>query len=157
VPEIWHVSAMSMVRVQLADPPDPTAKAAAGGALYAYNVARTGIDDRQPIAAVAIDSASGAVLGGLWGRTEIGLLFLDMFFLPENLRGQGIGTQLLGEVEREACRRGCRRAVVETSNFQAPAFYLRHGYQELGRVAFTLPGAARVFLSKEFTGSPTAS
>jgi GNAT superfamily N-acetyltransferase len=154
VPEIWHALAMTTVRVQLANPPDPTAKAAAGDALYAYNVAHTGIDDRQPIAAVAIDSTRGAVLGGLWGRTELGLLFLDMFFLPDNLRGQGIGTQLLEEVEREACRRGCRRAVVETSSFQAPAFYLRHGYQELGRVAFTLPGQARVFLRKEFTGLP---
>jgi GNAT superfamily N-acetyltransferase len=77
--------------------------------------------------------------------------------MPDNLRGQGVGTQLLKEVEREECRRGCRRAVVETSSFQAPAFYLRHGYQEFGRVAFILPGAARVFLSKEFTGSPTAN
>jgi GNAT superfamily N-acetyltransferase len=148
---------MTTVRVQLADPPVPAAKAAAGDALYAYNVAHTGIDDRRQIAALAIDSASGAVLGGLWGRTEIGLLFLDMFFLPDNLRGQGIGSQLLEEVESEAFRRGCCRAVVETSSFQAPGFYLRHGYQEFGRVAFAVPGEARVFLRKELTGPPSPS
>jgi hypothetical protein len=36
------------------------------------------------------------------GRTEMGLLFLNMFFLPEHLRGGGIGSRLLEEVETEA-------------------------------------------------------
>jgi ribosomal protein S18 acetylase RimI-like enzyme len=53
------------------------------------------------------------------------------------------------QVEEEARRRGCRRAVVETSTFQAPAFYKRHGYEEFGRVPFALEGEARIFLRKE--------
>lgn len=40
--------------------------------------------------------------------------------------------------------------MVETSSFQAPGFYLRHGYVEFGRVPFCVPGQARVFLSKSF-------
>jgi GNAT superfamily N-acetyltransferase len=137
--------------IRLTDPPDPAAKAAAGKALYAYNVAETDIDDRRPIGCVATDPVSGDVIGGLWGRTEIGLLFLDMFFLPETLRGSGVGSRLLETVETEARRRGCRRAVVETSSFQAPGFYLRHGYEEFGRVAFAAADHARVFLRKELT------
>ena len=136
--------------VHLADPPDPVAKEAAGQALYAYNVAQTGVEDRQPIGCIATDPASGEVVGGLWGRTELGLLFLDMFFLPEALRGSGVGSRLLEQVETEARRRGCRRAVVETSSFQAPDFYRRHGYEEFGRVAFAVPDHARIFLRKEF-------
>ncbi len=136
--------------VQLTEPPDPAAKAAAGKALYAYNVAATGVEDRRPIGCVATDPDTGEIVGGLWGRTEIGLLFLDMFFLPESVRGSGIGRRLLEKVESEARRRGCRRAVVETSSFQAPGFYLRHGYREFGRVAFAVADHARVFLSKEF-------
>lgn len=136
--------------IQLTDPPDPAAKAAAGKALYAYNVAQTGVDDRRPIGCVALDPTSGEVVGGLWGRTEMGLLFLDMFFLPESLRGSGTGSRLLAEVETEARRRGCRRAVVETSSFQAPGFYLAHGYREFGRVAFAVADHARIFLDKEF-------
>lgn len=130
--------------------PDPVAKDAAGTALYDYNLALTDIADRRPIAAIAADPDSGAVLGGLWGRTELGLLFLDMFFLPETLRGQDLGSRLLDQVEAEAQRRSCRRAVVETSSFQAPGFYLRHGYTEFGRVPFDVPGQARVFFSKTF-------
>ena len=135
--------------IQLTDPPNPAAEATAGKALYACNVAETGIDDRQPIGCVARDPATGEAIGGLWGRTEMGLLFLDMFFLPEFLRGSGIGGRLLEEVEAEARRRGCRRAVVETSSFQAPGFYLRHGYMEFGHVNFTVADHARVFMTKE--------
>jgi GNAT superfamily N-acetyltransferase len=131
--------------------PDPADKAAAGAALYEFNVEQTGVADRQPIASVATDPETAEPLGGLWGRTEMGVLFLDMFFLPEELRGRDLGSRMLEQVEAEARRRGCRRAVVETSSFQAPGFYMRHGYVEFGRVAFTIDGHARVFLRKEFT------
>ena len=93
-------------------------------------------------------SCTGAVVGGLWGRTELGLLFLDMFHLPASLRGQGVGGELLALVEDEARRRGCRNAVVETSTFQVPGFHERHGYAEFGRVPFGVGDHAQVFLSK---------
>ncbi|MBV8450140.1 MAG: GNAT family N-acetyltransferase [Hyphomicrobiales bacterium] len=128
---------------------DQDGKAAAAAALYRYNVARTGIADRLPIGAQLSDRASGEVLGGLWGRTELGLLFLDMFFLAEHVRGRAQGSRLLLAVEQEARRRGCKRATVETSSFQAPGFYERHGYEEFGRVEFDLPSHARVFLRKK--------
>jgi GNAT superfamily N-acetyltransferase len=82
------------------------------------------------------------------GKTELGLLFLDMFFLEQVVRGKTQGGRLLSIVEEEARRRGCERAVVETSSFQAPGFYERHGYKEFGRVEFGLPGHARVLLRK---------
>jgi GNAT superfamily N-acetyltransferase len=134
--------------ISLSDVPSQEQKAAAAESLYRYNVDRTGVDDRRPIAATASDPGDGTVIGGLWGRTEMGLLFLDMFFLPADVRGLGLGGRLLELVEEEACRRGCGHAVVETSSFQAPEFYLRHGYLEFGRVPFTAPGQARVFLQK---------
>jgi GNAT superfamily N-acetyltransferase len=133
----------------LLDTPDEEAKTAAGAALYRYNVETTGIADRLPIGARATDPGTGDFMGGLWGRTELGVLFLDMFFVPETLRGYQIGSRLLSAVEEEARRRGCRRAVVETSSFQAPGFYERHGYVEFGRVDLTVPGLARIFLRKE--------
>jgi len=127
---------------------DEAAKAAAAEALYRYNIVATGVDDRVPIGAVLSDG-SGNALGGLWGRTELGLLFLDMFFVPAHLRGRSYGARLLAAVEEAARRRGCRRAVVETSSFQAPGFYVRHGYAEFGRIPFAIDGQARVFLHKQ--------
>ena len=134
--------------VILSEGGEPDAKEMAGSALYRHNVTQTGLADRRPIAAVAKDPATGETVGGLWGRTELGLLFLDMFFLPEPARGRSVGSQLLELVQAEAKRRGCQHSVVETSTFQAPSFYLRHGYEEFGRVPFTVPGAARVFFRK---------
>jgi GNAT superfamily N-acetyltransferase len=99
--------------------PDHEAKAAAAAALYRHNVESTGIADRTPIGAKLSDPRSGEVLGGLWGRTELGLLFLDMLFLAQHMRGHAYGSRLLLAVENEARRRGCKRAVVETSSFQA--------------------------------------
>ena len=134
--------------VTLVHTPDQDAEAAAGAALYRHNVEETGIADRAPIGARLTDPATGEVLGGLWGRTELGLLFLSVFVLPEAIRGRSLGGQLLSAVEKEAKRRGCKRAVVETSTFQAPGFYERHGYEEFGRVEFGIPGHARVWLHK---------
>lgn len=135
-----------LVRLTSAGSSDEKERAAA--ALYRYNVERTRVADRTPIGA-ELTNSSGKVFGGLWGRTELGVLFLAMFFLPPHLRGLSYGRRLLGAVEEEARRRGCKRAVVETSSFQAPGFYRRRGYEEFGRVNFTLPGHARVFLRKE--------
>ena len=139
--------------ISLVGTPDQEAKTEAGAALYRYNVEQTGVADRTPIGAKLSDPASGKMLGGLWGRTELGLLFLDMFFLPETVRGQSHGGRLLSAIEQEARKRGCKQAVVETSSFQAPGFYKRHGYEEFGRVAFALPGHARIFLSKTLDAS----
>jgi GNAT superfamily N-acetyltransferase len=135
--------------VTASDGPDRAAKDAAAIALYRYNIEATGIDDRRPIGATVAAPPGGRILGGLWGRTELGVLFLDMLFVAEELRGEGLGARLLAAVEEEARRRGCLRAVVETSSFQAPAFYEQHGYREFGRVEFAPPGLARIFLSKE--------
>ncbi|MDG4876145.1 GNAT family N-acetyltransferase [Mesorhizobium sp. WSM4935] len=127
---------------------DEAAKAEAAAALYRYNVAATGVDDRAPVGAVLCDG-SGKAIGGLWGRTELGLLFLDMLFVPAHLRGRSFGARLLAAVEEAARRRGCRGAVVETSSFQAPGFYARHGYAEFGRIPFAIDGQARVFFRKQ--------
>ncbi len=134
--------------IALVDTSNEEAQAKAGAALYQYDIEKTGVADRRPIGAELSDSISGEVLGGLWGQTELGLLFLNMFFLPEDIRGQSLGERLLSTIEEEAIKRGCRRAVVETSSFQAPDFYKRHGYKEFGQVEFGLPGHARVFLRK---------
>lgn len=54
---------------------------------------------------------------------------MDIFWLHEDLRGQGYGTQLLQMAEQEAIARGCHQAHLDTFEFQAPGFYEKHGYQ----------------------------
>src|SRR5207248_8258169 len=87
-------------------------------------------------------------VGGLTGRTSLGLLFIDLFFLPDDLRGDGLGSRLLRLAEDEARHRGCVGAVLYTISFQAPGFYERHGYRVLGTVPCLPPGTSRIFMTK---------
>jgi GNAT superfamily N-acetyltransferase len=95
------------------------------------------------------DAQTHRTLGGVTGRTSLGLMFLDVFFLPEALRGSGLGSQVLAMAEAEAKRRGCRAAVLYTISFQAPEFYRKHGWRQFGAIPCDPPGTSRIFFSKQ--------
>jgi GNAT superfamily N-acetyltransferase len=133
----------------LTDAPDAQAKAILGEGIAAFNEERAGYWDRRALAVLVHDTDGKAVIGGLLGRTALGLLFIDIFFLPESLRGRGVGSRIVRLAEEEAIRRGCRAAVLYTITFQAPGFYERLGYRVFGRIPCDPPGTARVFMSKE--------
>jgi GNAT superfamily N-acetyltransferase len=113
-----------------------------------FNALKAGYRDWRPLAALARDPDTGERLGGMIGRTSYGLLFIDLVFLPETLRGHDVGSRLLRMMEDEAHGRGCRSGFLLTITFQAPGFYERHGWSEFGRIACDPPGTARVFMTK---------
>ena len=84
------------------------------------------------------------------GRTSLGLLFIDIVFLPAALRARDVGTRMMEMAEAEARRRGCRASVLYTISFQAPGFYQRLGWRVFGDIACEPPGTSRVFMTKEF-------
>jgi len=127
---------------------DPRAEAAVTEGLAAFNASRFRPADTATLDVLVRDDNSGEPVGGLLGHTSYGLFFLDLFCLPEALRGSGFGTRIMRVAEDEAQRRGCTAAVVYTVTFQAPAFYERHGYRRFGEVACPPDGATRIFLSK---------
>lgn len=92
---------------------------------------------------------TGEVAGGALGRSSLGLLFLELFFLPEALRGAGLGAEVLRNFEEEGRRRGCRSAVLYTISFQAPGFYERNGWRRFGEIPCDPPGTSRIFMTKE--------
>ena len=129
------------------DSPSAQAEEVIAESLGRFNAENAGYRDARPLAVLVSDPDSKAVVGGLLGRTTLGLLFIDLFFLPASMRKHGLGSRIMQQAEDEARRRGCRKAVVITINFQAPAFYQRHGYRTFGEVD-CLPGVSRIFLSK---------
>ncbi len=138
------------------DSPMPADLAVISDALDRFNTERTGIDDRRPLAVLVRDPRTHQVIGGLTGRTSLGLFFVDLFFLPPGLRGSGLGGEILRQAENEARARGCRSAVLYTITFQAPGFYRKQGWRLLAEVPCDPPGASRVFMTKELaaeTGS----
>jgi GNAT superfamily N-acetyltransferase len=136
--------------ITLSDTPDPRLKAVLEDGLAAYNAEHTGRRDYRPLAVSAHDPENAELVGGLLGRTSLGLFFLDLFYLPERMRHGGIGSAMLRMAEIEAARRGCRAATLITVNFQAPEFYARHGWEEFGRIA-SAPGVERIFMRKNLT------
>jgi GNAT superfamily N-acetyltransferase len=133
---------------------DPNARALIGERLDAFNRQRAGTWDSSPLDVILLDSAR-AVIGGLVGRTSLGVLFVDYLFVPDTLRGRGCGSHVLELAECEAIRRGCKTAVLFTMAIQAPAFYEKRGYQTFGHIDCAPPGNARVFMQKEL--QPRAS
>ncbi len=131
---------------------DPDAEAIIGDGLNAYNDAIVGYADRTPLNVLVCDGTDGPVIGGISGRTSLGLLFIDLVYLPDAARGQDIGTWMMAMVEDEARRRGCRSGVLYTISFQAPGFYQRLGWTVFGEVPCDPPGTSRVFLRKDFAG-----
>ena len=138
-----------MVELIVTDAPTPAQTATISDALDHFNLEATGIDDRNPLAVLVYDPGTSQVIGGLAGRTSLGLFFIDLFFLPPELRGEGLGTEILRRAEDEARARGCRTAVLYTISFQAPDFYRKQGWTSFGEVPCDPLGTSRVFLTKE--------
>ncbi|WP_322046003.1 GNAT family N-acetyltransferase [Paraburkholderia sp. J67] len=139
---------MDTAELIVTDKVDETIEKIIGGGLNRFNDDHVGYGDRRPLAVLVRDPDTEEIVGGASGKTSLGLLFLDLFFLPPALRGQGIGTEVLGKFEEEGRRRGCQSAVVYTISFQAPDFYVRHGWTIFGKIPCDPPGTHRVFLSK---------
>ena len=134
--------------VTLTDAPTPDAETTIGEGLAGFSASRAGYRDSRKLAIVVTDADTGKVIGGLTGRTSYGLLFIDIFFLPESLRGHGLGGRILQMAEAEARARGCITSMLYTISFQAPEFYEKHGYRVFGRVECLPPGTSRIFLTK---------
>jgi GNAT superfamily N-acetyltransferase len=118
--------------------------------LVAYNTQQTGTDDYRPLVLMVQDE-NGNVVGGLWGRTAFEWLFVELLFVPDVLRGRGVGAELMSRAESEAIARGCHSAWLDTFEFQARGFYERLGYSCFGELNDYPPGFARYFMKKALT------
>jgi GNAT superfamily N-acetyltransferase len=136
-------------RVTLTDSPDDAAQEAIESGLARYNAEQAGLADARPLAVLISDPATGRTVGGLRGRTSLGLLFVDRVFIPAHLRGDGLGRRLLTRAEDEGRRRGCVASVLYTISFQAPEFYERHEYRRFGTIDCQPPGTRRIFMTKQ--------
>lgn len=141
----------------LTDAPDARAEAAIEDGLTGYNKEQAGFANARALAVLLRHPETGQVAGGLLGRTTYGLLFIDLVFLPEWARGKGVGHRVLAMAEEEARQRGCTTAVLYTITFQAPGFYARHGYRELGRIECDPPGHTRICMTKRLVATASAT
>ncbi|MFJ3298823.1 GNAT family N-acetyltransferase [Streptomyces bacillaris] len=111
----------------------------------------TPAEHEVPLEVWALDR-DGALAGGLTGRTWAYWLHVDLLWVDARHRGSGLGSRLLAEAERVArTERACTRSRLETWDFQAPEFYRKQGYEEIGRVEDYPPGVTEFILTKRLT------
>ena len=118
-------------------------------ALNQFNCAHVGDDGHTPLNLIEYD-ADGTIIGGLLGGTYWGWMYIDIFWVREDHRRQGIGSRLLTEAEKEAVRRGCHHVHVDTMSWQAPMFYQKHGYEVIGVLPDIPRGNQKYLLMKAF-------
>ncbi|WLI88162.1 GNAT family N-acetyltransferase [Massilia sp. R2A-15] len=141
---------MSDYKVTLEAEPNPADMQALVKGLTAFNASQTNGDNPDYLLATVRDG-EGNLIGGLLGATYLGWLTIQIVWLDEPARGHGHGTALLEIAEREAVRRGCPRAFVETLSFQALPFYEKCGYTVFSRLPDFPPGGARYTLTKQLS------
>ena len=134
--------------VGLESDPAPSVRSAILVPLLAFNESAGG-PEGSGVLAVTVRDRAGAVVGGLWGRTGYGFLFVELLAVGP-AKGTGLGRRVMGIAEAEARRRGLLGMWLDTYTFQAPGFYLKLGFVECGRITGFPPGHDRVFYVKRF-------
>jgi GNAT superfamily N-acetyltransferase len=135
--------------ITVPDELDPADVAVITDGLGAYDFSQIGYRDFRRLAVFVRDAQTGKVVGGLYGRSEFGLVYVDWLFLPENLRGARIGSRVLAMAEEEGRRRGCTRIALATLSVQAPGFYKKQGYDVAATIDCDPPGLTRYYMMKK--------
>ena len=138
-------------RLTVEDEPDEADVDVLPYALEAYNEGRwPDHPPWQPLAIFLRDEAQ--IVAGLAGETYCGWLFVKYLWVSDELRGRGIGRELMARAEARARELGCHSAWLDTFSFQARGFYEKLGYEEFGRLDYP-PDHHRHFLRKRLTPS----
>ncbi|KTD46196.1 GNAT family N-acetyltransferase [Legionella quateirensis] len=109
-----------------------------------YNVIKKGIIDfnspyfgskpSQPFNIYIIDSRSD-VIAGLTGFYKGKYARVDLFWVHEHFRNQGLGKKLFFKLEQFSKMKGCLYIQLDTFDFQARPFYEKLGFECVGTIS----------------------
>jgi GNAT superfamily N-acetyltransferase len=136
------------VRRELTGHPPSDAYQKILGPMRIYNEGVVGSANACTLAILLRDAATDEIVGGLWANALWGSFYVALLFVPEALRGTGLGASLMRQAEEEAIRRGCREMWTDTFAFQARPFYEKLGFTVFGQLDGPAPVFPRFFLRK---------
>ena len=94
-----------------------------------------GFKDEEELICKKIADKDGNIIAGCVAYIyQWGCLYVDDLWVDEKYRRQELGSNLLQTVEEEARNRGCYISYLDTGDFQAKPFYLKHGYTIFGTI-----------------------
>ncbi len=119
--------------------------------LVEYNLSRVPATQDELFESVSrkvVDREGNTIAGCLAVMYCWNVMAIDIIWVDERYRGQGLGSDLLGEIEREAREKGCHLVHLDTFDFQAKAFYEKNGYSVFGALEDCPKGHLRYFMKK---------
>jgi len=134
-------------RFEIVADPSATDVAVLEARINEFNYATTGYRDGREIGAFE-RAGDGSVVAGIYGWSWGGFAEVRFLWVHDSRRHRGAGQALLEAFEDEAVRRGCTGIVLATHTFQAPGFYGKLGYREVGRVEGYPRGHAQLWFLK---------
>ena len=146
-------TAQSTIRLSSEPDAPPAEVAGIGNAIDEWNMAITGLRDFHRVAIFLRDQHDrirGGVTGGIWG----GWFHVVALWVDEELRGHGLGRDLMLAAEQEARAIGARKAFLETHTFQAPGLYAKLGYTTIATLEDYPPGHAQLIMCKSLVEAP---
>jgi GNAT superfamily N-acetyltransferase len=139
---------VSDLRVVLEESPHADDARVVREGLLQFNRALIGDPEETQLGVFARDG-SGRVVGGLLGHVKWKWLYVAKLWLPDELRGRGVGTRVMREVEQYARRRACHGIYLDTFEYQALPFYEKLGYEQFGVLEGYPPGYRQYHLRKQ--------
>lgn len=98
-----------------------------------------------------VEDKNGNIIAGILSKMYCwNCLYIDVLWVKKEHRKDGLGSRLLKEIESVAIEKGCYLIHLDTFDFQAKDFYIKHGYEVFGVLDECPEGHKRYFLKKIF-------
>ncbi len=99
--------------------------------------------------AVFARNEHGEIVGGIRANAYWNYCIIELLWLSEEVRGSGVGSQLMAQAELYANEKGFRYIRTESVDFQAKPFYEKLGYRVFGELPDYPKGHTTYCLVKE--------
>lgn len=96
-----------------------------------------------------IEDTNGEIIAGILSKMYCwNCVYIDVLWIKEENRKDGLGSRLLKEIEKIAKEKGCHLIHLDTFDFQAKDFYIKHGYEIFGTLDECPQGHKRYYMKK---------
>lgn len=120
--------------------------------LRAYNTTCVPMQQREafiPLNRKIVDGEGRIIAGCIAEMYFWKVAYVEILWVDDQHRHQGLGTILLTAVEEAARAEGCTLIHLDTFDFQARGFYERLGYEVFGTLEDCPEGHCRYFMKKK--------
>lgn len=116
-----------------------------------YNLSKVPGKQEIPLLSInrVIEDTNGEIIAGILSKMYCwNCIYIDALWVKEEYRKDKLGTKLLKEIEKIAKEKDCHLIHLDTFDFQAKDFYIKHGYEIFGVLEQCPENHKRYFMKK---------